>query len=145
MGIEAQLRDRLRKVEALFAGAATAGEKNAAEAALDRLKARLAGMAREEPPEELKFTMPDQWSMRLFMALCRRYGLKPYRYYRQRRTTIMVKAPRRFLDEILWRQFTDLHADLIAYLETTTETLIRDSVFADTSEAEEVAEPVALR
>jgi hypothetical protein len=41
MRIEDQLRDRLRKVEALYFGAATAGERDAAEAAAERLKAKL--------------------------------------------------------------------------------------------------------
>ena len=39
---EAQLREKLRKIEALFAGADTVGEKLAAEAALERVRARLA-------------------------------------------------------------------------------------------------------
>ena len=42
MTSEGQLRARLRKIEALFAGAATPGERGAAEAALARIKARLA-------------------------------------------------------------------------------------------------------
>ena len=37
---EAQLREKLRKIEALFAGADTVGEKLAAEAALERVRAR---------------------------------------------------------------------------------------------------------
>jgi hypothetical protein len=41
MRIEDQLRDRLKKVEALYFGAATAGERDAAEAAAERLKAKL--------------------------------------------------------------------------------------------------------
>ena len=36
-----QLREKLRKIEALFAGAGTAGEQLAAEAALERVRARL--------------------------------------------------------------------------------------------------------
>ena len=36
MSIESQLREKLRKIEALFAGAGTAGERLAAEAALER-------------------------------------------------------------------------------------------------------------
>jgi hypothetical protein len=32
----------------------------------------------------MQFSMPDQWSRHLFLALCRPYGLKPYRHYRQR-------------------------------------------------------------
>ena len=41
MMIEDQLRERLRKIEALFLGAATDGERDAAEAAFARLKAKL--------------------------------------------------------------------------------------------------------
>jgi hypothetical protein len=37
MSIENQLRERLRKVEALFFGAATIGERDAAGAAAERL------------------------------------------------------------------------------------------------------------
>ena len=95
MAIEDELRERLRKVEALFFGATTAGEREAAGAAAERLKAKLAEASRLDPPVEMKFTMPDQWSARLFIALCRRYGVRPFRYARQRSTTIMVKAPRR--------------------------------------------------
>jgi hypothetical protein len=145
MSIEDQLRERLKKVEALYFGATTAGERGAAEAALARLKAKLDEAGRREPPSEMKFTVPDQWSVRLFIALCRRYGLKPYRYPRQRRTTIMVKAPRHFLETVLWRQFRELHDDLSLYLEQTTERVIRDAVHADTTDAEMAAEPASLR
>jgi hypothetical protein len=93
----------------------------------------------------MKFTMPDSWSTRLFIALCRRYGFSPFRYARQRGTTIMVKAPRRLFEEVVWRQFNDVHADLWAYLEQTTERLIRETIHADAADAETAPEPVALR
>ena len=41
MSTESQLREKLRKIEALFAGAGTTGERVAAEAALERVRARL--------------------------------------------------------------------------------------------------------
>ena len=41
MTSETELRDKLRKIEALFAGAATTGEKDAAGAAADRIRQRL--------------------------------------------------------------------------------------------------------
>src|SRR5579871_1283417 len=116
MAIEDKLRERLRKVEALLFGATTLGEREAASAAAERLKAKLAEASHLDPPVEMKFTMPDQWSVRLFIALCRRYGFRPFRYARQRSTTIMVKAPRRLFHEVVWRQFGDLHTDLWAYL-----------------------------
>ncbi|MCP1750328.1 hypothetical protein ABIF14_001733 [Bradyrhizobium elkanii] len=68
MRIEDQLRDRLKKVEALYFGAATAGERDAAEAAAELLKAKLEEVNRRDPPIEMKFSLPDQWSVRLFIA-----------------------------------------------------------------------------
>jgi hypothetical protein len=43
---EIRLRDKLRKIEALFAGAATPGEKAAADAAADRANVRFAAKSR---------------------------------------------------------------------------------------------------
>ncbi len=85
MASEDELRAKLRRIEALIAGGGTAGERDAAGAALERVKARLAEQARIDPPIEVLFSMPDAWSRQLFVALCRRYGLKPYRYKRQKR------------------------------------------------------------
>src|SRR6202040_577946 len=96
MSTESHLREKLRKIEALFAGAGTAGERLAAEAALERVRARLAELGRRDAPVEMQFSMPDRWSRHLFLALCRRYGLAPYRYPRQRRNTVMVRAPKDF-------------------------------------------------
>ena len=75
------IRERLAKLEALFARGATAGERAAAGAALERLQARLdlAGPAAEEPEIELQYSLPDVWSVRLFVALCRKHGVQPYR------------------------------------------------------------------
>ena len=141
--IEEQLRERLRKVEALYVGAATAGERGAAEAAATRLKAKLEEACRIDKPEEMKFSFPDLWSVRLFIALCRRYGLRPYRYPRQH-TTVMVKAPRRFFDAVVWQQFNEVHADLWRYFEETTERLIRETISTDSTDAEMVKEPIRL-
>ena len=44
MSGEAELRERLRKIEALFAGAGTVGEKLAAEAALERVRGSAPGL-----------------------------------------------------------------------------------------------------
>ena len=145
MAIEDQLRERLRKVEALLAGAGTPGERQAASAALERLKARLAEASRHDVVVELQFSLPDQWSVRLFVALCRRYGFRPYRYCRQRLTTVMVRAPKRAFEEMVWRQFCVLQADLFVYIEQITTKLISDALEADTADADEVAEPLALR
>jgi len=140
MAGDARLRDKLRKVEALFAGAGTEGERLAAEAALQRVRARLAEIGRSEQPTEIQFSVPDTWSRHLFLALCRRYGISPYRYPRQRRSTIVVRTPRRFVDDVLWPEFKEVDAELRAYLEEVTQRMIREEVFSDTSDAPEVAQ-----
>src|SRR5437773_5270717 len=66
MSTESQLREKLRKIEALFAGAGTAGERLAAEAALERVRARLGELSRQDPSIEMQLSMPDQWSRHLF-------------------------------------------------------------------------------
>jgi hypothetical protein len=142
---DAELRAKLRKIEALFAGAATAGERSAAAAALGRIRERLEEAQREEPPVEIKFTFPDHWTRRLFVALCRRYELHPYRYKRQRYTTVMLRAPDSFVQSILWPEFRQLHEALNEYLNTATERIIREEVHRDTAEAEEVDEPPQLK
>jgi hypothetical protein len=76
-----QLREKLRKIEALFAGAGTTGERLAAEAAPQRVRARLTELSHKDSPVETQFS-------------CRRYGLSPYSLHRQRRNTVMVRAPR---------------------------------------------------
>src|SRR5215212_7896945 len=107
---EAHLREKLRKIEALFAGAGTAGEKLAAEAARQRVRARLAELERSDQPIDMQFSLPDQWARQLFLALCRRYGLKPYRLHPQRVTTVMLRVPKRFVDQVLWPEFQELSA-----------------------------------
>ena len=138
MSGEAELRERLRKIEALFAGAGTVGEKLAAEAALERVRARLADLQDRDELVEMQFSLGDQWSRRLFLALCRRYGLKPYRLYRQRRTTVMLKAPKTFIEQVLWPEFQQLDEALRRYLNEVTTRIIREEVHKDVSEATEV-------
>lgn len=138
---EAELRDKLRKIEALFAGAGTPGEKAAAGAAAERIRERLREAGVREAAIEVRYAIADPWSRKLFLALCRRYGLKPFRYPRMHRQSVVVRAPRSFLEEVLRPEFDDLNAALTGYLVEVTDRVIRQSVFADTTEAEERPEP----
>ena len=137
MNEETLLREKIRKLEALFAGAGTPGEKDAAEAGLERIRARLAELQNSDPPIEMQFSLSDPWTRKLFLALCRRYGLKPYRLPRQRMTTVMLRVPRKFLDQVLWPEFKELSAALRRYLDEVTTRVIREEVHRDTSEARE--------
>jgi hypothetical protein len=141
---EKQLLERLALIEALHAGAATPGERDAAAAARDRIQTRLKRLQSEEKPIEYSFKLRDRWSHQLFVALLRRYDIKPYRYPRQRYTTVMARIPRAFVDETLWPQFTELNKVLHQYLGDVTRGVISRAIASDTTEVEERPEPVGL-
>lgn len=132
--------EKLRAIEALFAGATTEGERTAAEGARERIQQRLRELEARDPPIEYRFKLADDWSRRVFLALLRRYGLRPYRYPRQRRTTLMVRVPRRFVDETLWPEFEQLSSALRAHLEEITQRVVGQVIHGDSSEAPEVPE-----
>jgi hypothetical protein len=141
---EAKLREKLALIEALFAGATTDGERVAAAEARRRIQHRLQGVERLDPPVEYRFALSDPWSRKVLIALLRRYDLKPYRYRGQRRTTLMVKVPKRFVDETLWPEFEQIDATLRTYLDEVTSRIIAEAIHGDSSEATEVAEAPKL-
>ena len=137
MSSEDELREKLKKIEALFAGAKTDGEREAAGAAAERIRERLRQAGVTEAATEMRFAIHDPWSRKLFLALSRRYGIEPYRYPRMRRQSVVVRAPRSFVEGVLWPEFNDLNAALTSYLLDVTERVIRDVVHSDTDEAVE--------
>jgi hypothetical protein len=139
---EARLLEKLRGIEALFAGATTDGERVAAAEAKKRIQLRLKALEEAEPPIEYKFSVGDGWSVKLFLALCRRYGIKPYRYRGQRRTTLMAKVSKRFVDETLWPEFEELSKLLRRHLDEVTERIIGAAIHDDISDAAE-AQPAS--
>lgn len=128
MTTESQLREKLRKIEALFSGTNHFGEKDAANEAKKKIMERLKAIKKHEKSIEIRAPIPDRWSRQLFVALCRRYNLKPYRYARQRTTSVMVKAPKTFIDDVLWPEFQALNGALTEYLSAATETIIREEI-----------------
>ena len=134
---EQKLLEKLRRVEALFAGTDADGERDAAAAAAQRLRDRLAELRRQDPPVEYKFTLADLWSRRLFTALLRRYGIEPFRYSGQRHTTVMAIVPRIFVDDTLWPEYTQLNDVLRTYLDQVTTRAISEGIFGDVTEARE--------
>lgn len=132
MNAEQELREKLRKIEALFAGAATPGERAAAGAAAERIRARLRQAERSEPVVETRFSLPDPWSHQLFCALARRYGLRPFRYHRMHRKSVVVRAPASFVEGVLWPEFQQLDDALRTYLAEVTDRFIREEVHGET-------------
>jgi hypothetical protein len=134
---EERLVETLRKIEALFARPATEGERAAAGNALERIRQRLKQLESIEPPVEYRFTLSDAWSTSLFVALLRRYDLTPFRYRGQRRTTVMTRVTRSFVDETLWPEFEQLSTTLRRYLDDVTQRVIAEAIHGDVTDAEE--------
>lgn len=133
MTSDRDIREKLAKLERMFAQGATSGERAAAGAARDRLQARLepetAGNA--EPEIELQYSLPDVWSVRIFVALCRKHGVHPYRYPRQRRTTVVVRARQADFDRTVAHEFHTLHREVTAYFDEMVNHLIADAMKSD--------------
>jgi hypothetical protein len=49
----------------------------------------------------------DSWHKKLFVAICNKYDIKTYRYYRQKYTTVMIKINEIFLNEVLWKEYLE--------------------------------------
>ncbi len=141
---ESKLIEKLRLIEALFSGAATEGERVAAECARERILDRLKFQEKEDPPFEYRFTMGDMWSRKVFVALLRRYGIRPYRYKRQRYTTVMAKVSKKFVDETLWPEFEEISNTLESYLSDVTDRVVSQVIHQDSTEAEVLDEPSRL-
>ena len=132
-----KLIERLRRIDALYDGASTSGERDAAGQALRKTAERLSTLKPPEPPTEYQFSVDNTWSRKLFLALLRRNGYRPYRYYRQRATTVMARLPPAVADSI-WREFKELDTEMRTHLGALAETIIAEAVSSDTAEAEEV-------
>jgi hypothetical protein len=139
---EAELLEKLQRIEALFAGTTFEGERIAAATAREKLRAKLAEVTKLDPPREQRVTLPDIWSTKLFVALLRRYDLRPYRHRGQRRTTVMVMVPQKFFDETLWPEMNELFETLQGYLLEVTERVIAQAIHPDATELGEA--PKAL-
>ena len=135
---EHELETRIAKLEALFAGTPYDGEKQAAKNNLDRLLDRLHQEQARDKVVEIKFTGFTPFSKKLFMALLSRYGLKPYRYYRQKYTTVMVKGPREFLNNVVWAEFLQLADLLEEHLNEVTDRIISQNICSTVEEEREV-------
>lgn len=144
MTTELDILAKLMKIQALYEGATTPGERDAAHAAKERLSGGLPPpsppLAKQERARPHRFRLADEWTVALLVALARKHELRVYRQYRQHRTTIMVDVVHSFLDRVLWPEFLALNRALRGYLDEATERILREAVHPDTSEAPLVGE-----
>ena len=143
LSLEGTLLEKLRKIEALYAGTNVDGEREAARRAAERIRARLSEIRGSERDEVLAYSLPDPWKRKLFLALCRRYGLTPFRENGRRYSTVMVRAPKTFQHRTLWPELLALSEELHAHLAELTDRVVREAIDEDVTEAAESA-PKAL-
>ena len=79
----------------------------------------------------VRLSLPDVWSVRLFVAVCRKHGVRPFRYRRQRRATVMARIGQGLLVRVLWPDFERLHDELESYFEDVTDHLIEEALGSD--------------
>lgn len=100
--------DRMRAVEARFLSLPSGADPAAVRAGVERLRAQLAEARSRERDDVITVSIADPCGRSVFIALCRRYGLKPHRHARQRQATVVVAAPPSFYDRVLWPEFQAL-------------------------------------
>lgn len=136
-GLE-ELLERLAQVQRLHDRTDQEGERASAAGLLETLQKQLDEHEAEEELLEFKFSMEDGWSKRLFIALLKRYGIRPYRYRGQRRTTVMARCSESFVDDTLWPQYNEMADVLRHYLNDITERVIQGVVYDGDTEIAEV-------
>jgi len=118
------LLDRIKKIESLIIGAKTDGEKSAAISAKGRLLKKYPELEINKDPKEYRLYTNDNWHKRLLLAICRKYGVRPYRYKRQKYTTVMVNMNEEFLNKILWKEYLEYAGHLEKLVKEITDDLI---------------------
>lgn len=67
-------------------------------------------------------TIDNPWKKLLFVTLCRKYGLSPYRYKRQRSTTTNVEVSKEVMKKKLWPEYQKF----VKILDNLVEDIIED-------------------
>jgi hypothetical protein len=82
----------------------------------------------KEEETEMKFSLNDNYEFKIFIALAQKHKLKPYRKPKQKKTTVILKASKTYLDECFWPEFVSLSDDLDVMLEEITEEVIKNTL-----------------
>jgi hypothetical protein len=94
---EDALVDKLREIECKVARNDAVGD--------EACRAELAAWRQREADQEFRLSVPTPIAQRVLLGWCHRYGLVPYRIPRQRQTTVCVRVPRGFMQEVMWPRF----------------------------------------
>ncbi len=121
---EEELFKKLLKIEALYSGATTDGEKLSALNAKKRILKRIEESKPIDPPIEYKFTLQSIWNVKIFVALLDRYNIKAYRRPRQRRTTVMAKVSVSFVETVLWPEYVEIQNEVDNYFSAKVDNIV---------------------
>jgi hypothetical protein len=116
--------EKLVKIEALIEKTSSEGEKHAALLAKNRLLSAL-DLRQSQELLEYKVTMDSLWKKRLFIALCNKHGVKPYRYYRQKHTTSNVKVTKIDMETKIWPDYLMFSGILESLVEDVMKDLMK--------------------
>ncbi len=114
-----EIADKIRKIEALIAGAKSDGERQAAEFAKQRLQEKIIAQ-----PIEYTVRLHSRWEKKLFIAICNKHGFRTYRYMRQKYTTAMVRVAKPFMELVLWPEYNKYASILHKLVEEISTDLI---------------------
>jgi hypothetical protein len=116
--------EKLAKIEALIEKTSSEGEKQAAFLAKNRILSSL-DLLQSQKSIEYKVTMDSPWKKRLFTSLCNKYGLKPYRYYRQKHTTSNVRTTKIEMETKIWPEYLKFSKILEGLIEDVMKDLMK--------------------
>lgn len=94
-----ELKDKLSKLHALYAGAQTEGER----ASAIKAKARL--LKNIENKAIYKFSLQNEVNAKIFIDLLQRYEIYEFKKTPESNNTILAKVPGYFVDQILWPEY----------------------------------------
>ena len=125
LAIVQSLYDKIKKIEALILNTNVEGERQAAMAAKKRLLENVpAVLPQHAQAIEFTLTTGSDWNKQLVLALCGKYQLRPYRYYRQKYTTVMVRCNKTFMDKVFWPEYLEYSQLLSTLVQEITTDLI---------------------
>lgn len=133
---ELGLIDKLQKIQALYQGATTPGERAAAAQAMANVQSKLNEYQKQERVTEWKFGLGNYFEKRLLKALLDKYGIESYRYSGQRYTTLNARATASMINEVIWPQYQEMVKVLRNHFDELTNEVIKKALGQEESEDE---------
>lgn len=79
---------------------------------MEPFKKKLKDISHLEEIYEIIVNTKTDWNRQIFLALCEKYNLEPYRYKGEKKTTIKLETTMDFMENILWpdyKKFTKIY------------------------------------